>query len=162
MSVAFKVPIWFFLQTGGICEKTKNKVTIITIMVNMEDHYECYIQETESWVLNAVPETREVFSRWVHCPGTSTLSLTKTHAGPTHTNQCGSINNMFSNRLIIPYAILAITSEVNWYTVVKRYQPLQKKILDSFQKPHPSGQIKRARRFPWWAGGSVASWHYGG
>ncbi len=32
-SVAFNVPIWFFLQTGGICEKTKNKtVTIITIM----------------------------------------------------------------------------------------------------------------------------------
>lgn len=29
MSVPFKVPIWFFLQTGGICEKKKD--TIITI-----------------------------------------------------------------------------------------------------------------------------------
>lgn len=27
MSVAFKVPIWFFLQTGGICEKTTTKKT---------------------------------------------------------------------------------------------------------------------------------------
>lgn len=94
MSVAFKVPIWFFLQTGGICEKTKKKknVTIITIMVNMEEYYECYVQEVESWVLNAVPEKREVFSRWVHCPGTSTLSLTKTHAGPTHTQKSMWVN----------------------------------------------------------------------
>lgn len=69
MSVAFKVPIWFFLQTGGICEKrgknnsynhhynTERKI------VNTEECCECYVQEVESWVLNAGPEKTEVFSR---------------------------------------------------------------------------------------------------
>lgn len=75
MSVPFKVPIWFFLQTGGICQKTKKERSY-------NHHYEVvellqsthgvlyYAQEAESWVLSVGPGKREVFSRLVHCPGT--------------------------------------------------------------------------------------------
>lgn len=89
-------------------------------MVHMEEYYECYVQEVESWVLNAVPEKREVFSRWVHCPGTWTLSLTKIHAGPTHTNTSMWVNKQHLKQTDNTIHNAGYNTEVKRYTVIKR------------------------------------------